>query len=65
MQTASTVEYFRYFDTRDAAIAHMKSLNSDPYAKTLYVLVDGPEDNYVVMDVKSAVNGEFAYTWLV
>jgi len=33
--------------------------------KQLVVLVDGPEDNFAVMDLESAISNGFLYCWEV
>ena len=62
---AKTQDYLRFFDTELEAEAHMRKLNRVAARNTMFVLVDGPEDNFAVMDIDSAIENDFLYRWAV
>lgn len=48
--------YCEFFETEDEAIAACRQLNRCLHSKdpACYVVVDGPEDNYAVVDLETA-----------
>ena len=64
--------YIQFFDTRDGAYQHMleknqarTDANRQPGTEcfTLYCLVDGPEDNFAIVDLETAINLGGPYEW--
>lgn len=55
--------YFRLFASESEADEHMRWLNRR--ARTLFVLIDGPEDNYAVVDLNTAIETDCPYRWAV
>ena len=64
--------YVKFFDTRDDAYAHMleqnqarTGANRQPCEESfvLYCLVDGPEDNFAIVDLETAINLGGPYEW--
>lgn len=55
--------YLRFFADRDAARQHMVLRNHVAREGTVYCLVDGPEDNYAVVDLKTAIDLGGPYEW--
>ena len=61
-----------YFRDRNEAWEHMQQRNR-AYARAVNygackdaaVLVDGPDDDYVVMTLNDAIEGGFLYEWAV
>lgn len=60
---AQKQDYVRFFDTDLEAETHMRMLNRATGRQTMLVLVDGPEDNFAVMDIDSAIENDFLYRW--
>ena len=60
-------EVLRFFDSESEAWDYMVMRNRAHQRgdKQLVVLVDGPEDNFAVMDLESAIDNGFSYTWEV
>ena len=60
-------EVLRFFDSENEARDYMVMRNRAHQRgdKQLVVLVDGPEDNFAVMDLESAIENGFLYTWEV
>ena len=58
-------EVLRFFDSENEARDYMVMRNRAHQRgdKQLVVLVDGPEDNFAVMDLESAIDNGFLYTW--
>ncbi len=56
-------KYFKPFASREEAVtrAHIKNLASRD--GTHYCLVDGPEDNFVVCDLRTAIDLGVGYVW--
>jgi hypothetical protein len=59
--------YYKEFDDKDEAEDWMRMKNAAcrraGNKRDVYVLVDGPDDNFVVMDLRTAVESGFLYTW--
>ena len=64
--------YLRAFSDRDTAYTHMRNRNRastplDPNApakhRDLFCLVDGPEDNWCVVDIMTAIELGNGYEW--
>jgi hypothetical protein len=64
--------YIEFFAIRDDAYRHMLDRNRSRSAEsrqpgaecfTLYCLIDGPEDNFAVVDLATAVDMGVAYEW--
>lgn len=55
----------RFFDSEDEARTDMRSRNRAHRSgdRELVVMVDGPTDNYAVMDLREAIANDFLYTW--
>jgi hypothetical protein len=60
-----TTRYFRTFQTSEEAEARMKMRNRAAQDGTIYCLLDGPEDNFVVADLKTAIETGLPYSWEV
>jgi hypothetical protein len=62
-----TRDYCRFFDTEDAAEEHMRKLNRMLKVSGLdpVVLTDGPEDNFAVIDLSTAIEMDVPYRWAV
>ena len=62
-----STEVLRFFDSENEARDYMVMRNRAHQRgdKQLVVLVDGPEDNFAVMDLESAIENGFSYTWEV
>lgn len=50
---------------RECMIAMNKASRGSRYGRRLYVIVDGPDNDFVVMHVDDAIKGEFFYRWEV
>ncbi len=64
--------YVEFFATRDEAYAQMLEKKYDPHVREpragwrtflLYCLVDGPEDNFAVVDLETAIDLGVGYEW--
>ena len=56
--------YCKFFDTKDGARELMVTknrVNREKYA--IYCLVDGPEDNFAVVDIHTAIDLGIGYEW--
>lgn len=66
-------EQMRRFTTRAAAASYMRRVNRVNRAErmvnagggALLVLVDGPEDDFFVMDIRDAIGNDFQYDCFV
>ena len=60
-------EVLRFFDSECEARDYMVMRNRAHQRgdKQLVVLVDGPENNFAVMDLESAISNGFCYSWEV
>jgi hypothetical protein len=59
MQTAHIVT----FSSEDAAYAHMIQLNrAHPHAEP-YVMIDGPSNDFAVVDMSTAIELNAMYRW--
>ena len=52
----------RFFAEEDQAREHMRLLNQT-HCKEIFCLVDGPEDNFAVVDLKTAIEMDMPYEW--
>jgi hypothetical protein len=52
----------KFFTDHDSAYEYMRSLNRT-HLKEIYCLVDGPEDNFAVVDLKTAIELDMPYEW--
>lgn len=55
--------YIKTFSNEDAAHDHMRMKNRVVVDGTLFCLVDGPDDQYSVVDLKTAIELGGPYTW--
>lgn len=59
----------RFFDLFDEAETHMREMNRNfrqsAVHPDLFVLIDGPEDNYAIVDLMTAIDMGVQYTWAV
>ena len=55
--------YLRTFQTESAADDWMRAKNRASRDGTVFVLVDGPADDFAVMDLTSAIESDFSYRW--
>lgn len=57
--------YFKSFSNENEAYQFMRMKNTAckkaGNLKDVYVIVDGPENDFVVMDIDSAIEGDFMY----
>lgn len=56
--------HIRIFKNESDAIEHMVIKNRASRNGSLFVIVDHPDDQYAIMDVRSAIENEFAYEWM-
>lgn len=67
--TMKKQDYVRFFDTELEAEDHMRDCNRrfriSPRYFDPFVLVDGPEDNFAVVDLKTAIEMDCLYRWAV
>ncbi len=59
-------QYFKTFASADEAGDSMKAKNRAAQragSGDIFVLVDGPEDDFVVMDLEQAVANGLLYSW--
>lgn len=52
----------KFFAEEDEACDYMRSLNKT-HRKEIFCLVDGPEDNFAVVDLRTAIDLEIPYEW--
>ena len=52
----------KFFASEDDAHQYMLSLNRT-HIKETFCLVDGPEDNFAVVDLETAIDLEMPYQW--
>jgi len=50
----------KFFSTEDEARNYMRFLNN-AHAEEVFCLVDGPEDNFAVVDLETAIDLEMPY----
>lgn len=56
--------YLKLFPTKNAAAEHCRNKNrANRMARWLWVLADGPEDNFAVLDLASAIELGGGYEW--
>lgn len=56
--------YLKTFAAESKADAWMRMKNrANRLRGHLWVVVDGPESDFAVMDIKSAIAGNFMYRW--
>ena len=60
--------YLRFYETEEdaysAMVRHNKILKIRKHRSAeIYVMVDGPEDNYAAIDLNSAIEAGFTYTF--
>jgi hypothetical protein len=67
--TMKRQDYCRFFDNELEAEAHMRDRNRSfrmsPGRFDPFVLVDGPEDDFAVVDIGTAIENDFLYRWAV
>jgi len=56
-------DYLRLFADREDARRRMILRNQTARDGTVYCLVDGPEDNYAVVDLRTAIDLGGPYEW--
>ena len=63
MKTKS--EYLRFHSTEAAAMESMRVMNRAHAQgdRAVFVVTDGPEDNFAVMDLPTAIEMELPYKW--
>jgi len=67
----TTDNYLKFYideqAAKQAAKTYNHTLNTKEYRnyKHLRVVVEGPENNFAVMDIKSAIASGFTYSWEV
>jgi hypothetical protein len=52
----------KFFESEDDAREYMRLINHT-HLKEIFCLVDGPEDNFAVVDLESAIDLEIPYEW--
>ena len=52
----------KFFTDQGAAYDYMRSLNRT-HIKEIFCLVDGPEDNFAVVDLETAIDLGIPYEW--
>lgn len=58
--------YMKFFATKDAALEVMRRKNKTTMdAHEIFCVVDGPEDNYAVVDIETAIDLDIGYEWSV
>lgn len=57
--------YCQQFASEDKAYDHMLAINRTSRDGTIYCLVDGPEDDYAVVDLRTATELGAPYEWAV
>jgi hypothetical protein len=55
--------YMKLFADETAADTHMRLKNRVDRGGIIYVLTDGPDDDYAVMDLRSAIDMGLLYRW--
>lgn len=55
--------YINFFATEDAATRRMITKNRAARDGSIFCLVEGPEDNYAVVDLNTAVELGLPYRW--
>lgn len=62
-------EYLKMFTAENAAMTWMRNMNRTRAAagnhRDVFVVTDGPEDDFAVMDLKSAIELGNGYKWEV
>jgi len=65
----NATQYLKMFKTESAAMQYMRMKNRACKAAgnrcDLYVVCDGPEDDFAVMDIESAIEMGMGYKWEV
>jgi hypothetical protein len=54
--------YLKLFDDYDEAFGHMSAKNQTS-CQALYVLIDGPQDDFAVVDIATAIDMGALYEW--
>jgi hypothetical protein len=60
--------YLKTFAVEDDAHDWMRMMNRarrDNIYATIYVLVDGPSDDFAVVDIKTAIDMDAPYEWAI
>jgi hypothetical protein len=52
----------KFFSNEDEARDYMRSLNHS-HRQELFCMVDGPEDNFAIVDLETAIGIEMPYEW--
>jgi len=52
----------KFFSNEDEAHNYMRSLNHT-HTEKVFCLVDGPENNFAVVDLETAIDLEMPYKW--
>jgi hypothetical protein len=58
-----TQPYFKSFTTEAAARNALAVKNELAAAHEIYCLVDGPQDDFVIVDLQTAIELEIPYEW--
>jgi len=53
----------RLYENRDDAETAMRAFNRTNAHAEPRVLIDGPDNNYAVVDLRDAIDGNFLYQW--
>lgn len=61
----ATRRYQKFFATEDEAGTRMRLMNQASRDGTIFCLVDGPDDDYAVVDLQTAIELEVPYRWEV
>lgn len=60
---AKTRTYLKCFNSEDNADRHMRTINRASRDQTIFCVVDGPEDDFAVVDLVTAIDLEIPYRW--
>lgn len=60
---AKTRTYLKRFNSEDDADRLMRVLNRAARDQTVFCIVDGPEDDFVLVDLATAIDLEMPYRW--
>ena len=55
--------YTARFETKDEAYARMLMKNQTSRDGTIYCLIDGPENDWAVVDLGTAIEMDALYSW--
>jgi hypothetical protein len=62
---ANRETYIQFFDNEEVADAFMRMRNRARVSADVVVVVDGPEDNWAVVDLSTAIELGGGYRWAV